>query len=197
MLTVDLTHPLASVCLLDEASSPAGPEAEVVPDHSDTHAALQQQWAQHIDEQKRIFTEACRALEASAAALNDRRARLFTDHKDEIAKLAVEIARKVLMQQVLAGAYDMETIVSEALEHVPTKEGVVVYLHPDDLDRCRRAQETADSALAGVTLAADPSIGRAECRVESPKGVIQSLIDEHLDQIGKALLHINDTKGKE
>jgi flagellar biosynthesis/type III secretory pathway protein FliH len=141
-----------------------------------------------MNEQKRRLTEACRTLDTAAMALNDSRCRLFTDHKEDIAKLAVEIARKVLMQQVLNGAYDIETIVTKALEHVPSCEGVTVQVNPEDLDQCRQAQDVAESPLDGVTFVADPMIGRAECRVESPKGVIQSLINEHLEQISKALL---------
>ena len=40
---------------------------------------------------------------------------------------------------------------------------------------------------AGVKFVPDTNVGRAECVVETPKGIVESLIDRHLDQVGSAL----------
>ena len=47
--------------------------------------------------------------------------------------------------------------------------------------------EKPDGDLADVKFISDPKIGRAECLLESPKGIVESLINEHLDRISKAL----------
>ena len=141
------------------------------------------------DARKIAVSQACQALNAAAAKLNESLASVFSQHKEEIAKLSVEIARKVLMQKVSDRDYEIESIVKEALGHAPSRQDLVVHLNPDDLAECQKAQQQDEqgSALAGISFVPDPNIGRAECLLESPKGIIKSLIDEHLERIGKAL----------
>ena len=110
------------------------------------------------------------------------------EHKDEIAKLSVEIARKVLMQKVENGDYEIESIVKEALNNAPTRQDLVVRLNPQDLEQLQKAQqEQPGGDLAGIKFVPDPDIGRAECLLESPKGIIESLIDKHLERVSEAL----------
>ncbi len=100
----------------------------------------------------------------------------------------MEIARKILVQNIQDGDYEIESIVKESLKNIPTHEGLVVHLNPEDLSACRKAQPDDDSGtLAGIKLVSDHNIGRAECIIESPKGIIKSLIDEHLEQIAEVL----------
>jgi flagellar biosynthesis/type III secretory pathway protein FliH len=110
---------------------------------------------------------------------------IFAGHKEQIAKLSVDIARKILVQKVDQGDYQIESIVKEVLASAPSNQDIVIYLNPQDLVTCRKAQE--NGTFAGVKLAEDPNIDRAQCRLESPKGIINSLIEEHLEQIEKML----------
>ena len=50
-------------------------------------------------------------------------------------------------------------------------------------------QENGDKAFAGIKFVSDQNIGPAECTLESPKGTIESKINEHLDQIAKTLVN--------
>ena len=113
---------------------------------------------------------------------------VFAGHHEAIARLSVEIARKVLMQNVSEGDYEIEAIIREALKSAPESSGMVVRLNPQDLADFQKQQEQDDTTLSGIELVADATIGRAECVVQSPKGIIKLLIDEHLEQISKALI---------
>ena len=138
--------------------------------------------------QKNLYSEVCRTLQDLTAKLNQFYDEIFASHKEEIARLSVEIARKILMRKAEDGDYEIETIVREALKNAPTHQDLVVHLNPQDLASCQKAQQNDGSGtLAGIKFVADHNIGRAECVLESPKGIIESLIDEHLEQIGKAL----------
>jgi flagellar biosynthesis/type III secretory pathway protein FliH len=67
-----------------------------------------------------------------------------------------------------------------------------VHLNPEDIEKCQKAQQDEPgSVLAGIQLIPDPNIGRAECILESSKGIIKSLIDDNLERIGKALGNAN------
>ena len=93
-----------------------------------------------------------------------------------------------MAQEVQEGDYEIESIVKEALKNAPTRQDVVVHLNPEDLVQCQKVQqEDSTGALSGIKFVADPKIGRAQCLLETPKGIIESVIDEHLEQIGKAL----------
>ena len=128
-----------------------------------------------------------------AAKLQSVYEKAIVEHRQAIAKLAVEIARKILAQKVKDGDYQIESIIQEALNNAPTRQDIVVRLNPQDLARCQQMQQQGDGAVAGVKFVADPGIGPAQCVVETPKGKVESLIDEHLEQVaGRALMQGSD-----
>lgn len=178
-LTVHLEKPMVSVKIADSSPLPSGESRK---------AEGEQIATQNLQAQKTVFLQACRTLKALTDKLNQFYDKLFAEHKEEIARLSVEIARKILAQQVQNGDYEIESIVKEALTNAPTRQEVVVHLNPEDLILCQKAQQDEpNGALADIKLISDPNIGRAECLLETPKGIVESLIDEHLERIGKAL----------
>ncbi|NIP28578.1 MAG: hypothetical protein GWN67_27975 [Phycisphaerae bacterium] len=185
-LTVQLEKPVLSVKVADNGSLPsaeghsAGRDGKI---EVDKQGAIKDTQAQND-----AFSQTCRTLKALTDKLNQFYDTLFTGHKEEIARLSVEIARKILAQKVQNGDYEIESIIKEALANAPTRQDVVVHLNPEDLILCQKAQQDEQNdALAGIKLVPDPNIGRAECLIETPKGMVESLIDEHLERIGKAL----------
>ena len=65
---------------------------------------------------------------------------------------------------------------------------MVVRLNPADLQEYQRiTNDSEGGAIANIQLIADPGIGLAECVVETNKGMVEYLIEEHLNQISKAL----------
>jgi flagellar biosynthesis/type III secretory pathway protein FliH len=130
------------------------------------------------------------ALDAAASQLKHLQENIIKEHKEHIAKLAVEIARKVLMQEIKESDYKIEAIIQKALDHVPTPRDVVVHLNPEDFAQCQISEAENDKEnFKDVKLVPDPNVGKAECLVETPKGVIESVIEEHLDNISKALVN--------
>ena len=182
-LTVRLERPIASVKNLT-----SGVDAETSGrDAVDAVVDTEQIRTRDLEAQKAAYSQACQALNSVIAKLNQFCDRMFVEHNEKIARLSVEIARKILVQKVENGDYEIESIVKEALSNAPTRQEVVVHLNPQDLAQCQKAQQDElGSVLAGVKLVSDPNIGRAECLLESPKGIIESLIDKHLERISEA-----------
>ena len=177
-LTVHLERPVMSAKILDNCPDGTGTEL----------SGRRGVDSGTIEAQKAVFSQACQTLNGVVAKLNQFYDKIFAGHEEEIARLSVEIARKILMQKVENGDYEIESIVKEALKSAPTPQDVVVRLNPQDLVQCQKAQQDEPSGdFAGIKLVSDPNIGRAECLLESPKGIIESLIDEHLERVGKAL----------
>lgn len=175
-VTIHFEKPICSVNLMDETvEDPAMPSAEAKAGES-------------LKVQKESLAQVCQALQDAVDKITAFQKNIFERSKEQIAKLSVEIARKILMQKVQEGDYEIESIVQEALKKAPTRQDVVVHLNPEDLVECQKAlQDDAAGTPAGIKFVSDSNIGRAECLLESPKGVIESLIEAHLERIGKAL----------
>ncbi len=174
--TIKLAGPVDSVELID--STLEGPQSFEVNIEGGTAVepeTLKQQYAQAIQ-----------ALQATAKKLQVVCNRMIVEHRQAIAKLAVEIARKILAQKVQEGDYKIETIVQEALNNSPTRQDIVVRLNPQDLSRLQQIQGDSGT-FDGVKFVADAGIGPAQCVIETPKGKVESLIEEHLEQVSRAL----------
>ncbi len=183
-LTAHLEKPIVSVKISTPSTAVAdGKGAEQITTQSQAGPLPGDPQAQNA-----VLSQACQALNSVVDKLNQFYDKLFAEHNEEIARLSVEIARKVLVQQVQNGDYEIESIIKEALKKAPTRQDVVMHLNPEDHILCQKAQQDEpNGALAGIKFISDPNIGRAECLLETPKGIVESLIDEHLERIGNAL----------
>jgi flagellar biosynthesis/type III secretory pathway protein FliH len=146
-----------------------------------------------LELQKREYAKAIQTIDAITEMLQFVYEKSIVEYRQHIAKLAVEIARKILVQKVKEGDYQIETIVAEALKNVPARQEIAIRLNPKDLARYQQIRQDtkvqAEGAESdGIKFIADPSIGPAECIVETPKGKIESLINEHLEQVERALV---------
>ncbi len=185
-LTVNLEKPIASAKFLDDSVGVVGGKlSDCAKDDSQEKA---EQDSMQYSQAKNEFSRVCQAINGVVTKLNQFYDKVFAEQKEEIARLSVEIARKVLMQKVEDGDYKIVSIIKEALNNAPTRQDIVVHLNPEDLAEYQKAlQEEPNSALTDIKFVSDSNIGRAECLLESPKGIVESLINEHLDRISKAL----------
>jgi flagellar biosynthesis/type III secretory pathway protein FliH len=182
-LTINLSRPITSARILGGEAEPIERKPEL-----DKRGAESAQVNSQMEAQKAAFAQSCQTLNSVINMLNQFCARVFAEHSEKIAKLSVEIARKILVQKVENGDYEIESIVKETLKNAPSHQDLIVHLNPDDLTQFEKVKQNGTgNAFAGIKFVPDQKIGRAECLLESPKGIIESLIDEHLEQIGRAL----------
>ena len=183
-LTVNLDRPVKSVGILHGDRVDASSSVSMTPADDAERIRLMED----LQTQKNRYGEVYLMLQGVAGKLNRFYDEAVVGHRAEIAGLSVEIARKILTKKVSDGDYEIEAIVREALENTPSHDGIVIHVNSQDLAACQKVWgDEGSGEMAGVKFVADQDIGRAECVLESPKGVIKSLIEEHLEQIGKAL----------
>jgi flagellar assembly protein FliH len=136
------------------------------------------------------------ALESAAAQLRALQAEIVRESEHQLLDMAIDIARKVLMQEIQAQRYEIDPIVKEALSRIGPRREVVVHLNPGDLKRCIQARvqdgEPSGSALrlaeiGEVQFVADPSVQPAHCRIETPEGTVESTPEAHLERLALAL----------
>jgi flagellar biosynthesis/type III secretory pathway protein FliH len=185
MLTIPVAGPIAAVSV---SSAPPG---GICAAGMKQDALDRMHFTKEFEQQKAHLTGLCRSVESIVTGLGKLYQETLASNGTEIARLAIEIARKILMHKTDKGDYDIQAIVEEALKRAPTRQNMIIRLNPEDLPRCQQLQrESPHSPLAELEFTADWGIGRGECLVETPKGIVQSFIEEHLDRIGEALRRV-------
>jgi flagellar biosynthesis/type III secretory pathway protein FliH len=179
-VTISLERPVGSVRILRDRGG-TSPDAAA----NDTTSSAE------LARQTKNFTQVAAALSSATTKLNTFFENDVRQHNQQIAKLAVEIARKVLMQEVADGHYKIEMIVQEALKNAPSRENVTVHLNPTDAAVCRQAQEQNGGRLFdGIKIEADPNVKPADCVVATPRGIVESFTETHLLHIAETLAHV-------
>jgi flagellar assembly protein FliH len=186
MPTIHLMQPIATACVIDAEQlriepTVTNPQSEVRhPPSQDPDAELQPQKAE--------LARLLGIVNGLAGGLHQLHEETLVRNRAEIARLALEIARRILMCKAGKGDYEIQAIVEEALKRAPTRQNVIVRLNPEDVSRCQQLQkDNPQSPFAELELTADWNIGRGECLVETPKGIVKSFIEEHLEHISEAL----------
>ncbi len=173
-LNVNLDRPIADVTVLGGATDAASPQAA----------------AEQIENQKAQVSQLCATLANIVETLNDFQTSLISGHKDDIAKLAVEIAAKILARKVEQGDYEIEAIIKQALEGVEIAEDIVVRLNPKDHAQIKEmVKSSQDDSFKSLVFVADSGIAPAECLLETPQGKIESHIEEQLNRVTEALIN--------
>jgi flagellar biosynthesis/type III secretory pathway protein FliH len=130
----------------------------------------------------------CQALREMVQNINIFYEKNVSEHREAIARLSVEIARKILAKNINERDYKIEDIIKEALKSVPVRKDIVVCVNPQDYAQLRKLQTQGEAnPLEGIELVSDSAVGPAECVMQTSKGTIRNLIDEHLELIGLAL----------
>jgi flagellar assembly protein FliH len=138
-----------------------------------------------MEEQRKDLRQAQAALDSAVSAVRTLEAEIIGNAEAQLVTLALEIAGKVLAQDIEGGKYRIEPIVHEALSRIPCRRDIVVRLNPLDLARWQEAGVAP--CAAGVKLAADPSVRRAECVVECAEGVVSATVAESLARAAEVL----------
>jgi flagellar biosynthesis/type III secretory pathway protein FliH len=182
-VTIHLAGPVRAVRLVEapDSSAPATPQ-------------IRNQQSEIGSAEARELPQLCKTVRSIVDKLQKLHDETIASHRSEIAKLAVEIARRILAGRTAGGDYNLQAVIEEALKRAPTRQNLVVRVNPEDLASCQKlVQDHPDGPLAGLEFVADWSIARADCLVETPKGIVKSFVEEHLERIGEALVQVERT----
>ncbi len=130
------------------------------------------------------------ALESSAARLDQAVEHMTSQHAEASAalnrtavELALGIARSIIRREQLAGNYDMETIVREALHASGTgRNPCTVHLNPVDFEELKQLQWRN-----GTHLEADEGVAQGDVQVETGMGLLVRDTRTALDSIYRSL----------
>ena len=143
----------------------------------------------HSEEEIQKINQVTGALQQAAEAIQECGQQMVSSHREQLVRLSIEIAAKVLAKDIHERNYEIEKILTEALEEVPTGQSVTVKLNPEDLKTYQQLlDQKACQPPSHIQLAPDWTVGPGQCIVETTQGVIEWIIEEHLKRISAALL---------
>jgi flagellar assembly protein FliH len=122
-------------------------------------------------------------------AIGTLRGQLLHEAEEDLLKLSVLIARKVVLKELSCDPGALAGLVHKAVELAADGGEVVVRLNPEDhavAVECREFQELLSDNRC-IALKADPAIGRAGCLVETVRGNIDGGLDAQLEEILRVL----------
>lgn len=164
---------------------------------------IQQAYAEGLDlgrEQARAeLATASDSLTQALSAVGALRAQLMHEAEEDLLKLSVLIARKIMLREFTCEPGILAGLVHGALELVTDAGEIVVRLNADEylvLAECREFKELL-SERPTVTLKPDPSVGRAGCLVETVRGTIDAGMDAQLDDIFRRLTEEKSARREE
>ncbi len=118
------------------------------------------------------------------------RMRLWQEMEPQVIDLVLEIARKVLREEVQAHREAPLTIIKHALRRVSDTEHVRIRVNPDDLQIAREHREDLLAICDGVKqieIVDDRRVGDGGCIIETPGGTIDATLRTQLQSVEKAL----------
>lgn len=139
------------------------------------------------------------AWTASLDAFRTLRAELQQDGAQEVVRLALEIASRVVKRAIVADPTVVQDQVGAALRLAMTGGRLIVKVHPDDEPLVREALPRLAECFgdsANVVLERDAAIERGSCRVRGAGGSwIDATVKTQLDRIAAAILPLGADGG--
>ncbi|MGC8782898.1 MAG: type III secretion system stator protein SctL [Armatimonadota bacterium] len=146
------------------------------------------------EEGLRHYQQAIEALGSEVQKLVDailaERQRLWEEMEPQVVDLVLEIARKVLREEIQARREATLSIIKHALRRVVDTEHVRIRVHPDDLRIAREHREDFLAVCDGVKqieIVDDQRVGGGGCIIETPSGTIDASLRTQIQSVEKSL----------
>ncbi|MCL5037243.1 MAG: FliH/SctL family protein [Chloroflexi bacterium] len=119
-------------------------------------------------------------------AAKEERLRVLSTVEPEVAELAVEIAERVINQEVKSDPNIVLNMVKEALGKIKDRDEITIRVNPDDLPIVEGAKESFTRFMQGIreyTISGDARIERGGCIIESNLGSVDSRLKTRIEAI--------------
>jgi flagellar assembly protein FliH len=132
-----------------------------------------------------------RALRASSETIHNLRDKIIRESEDEIIKLIMLVARKVIVHEVTQNRSILAGVVQNAIADLSARQEITVRINPDDylLVTSGRDELLLKELLnEHLSIKPDPSVASGFCLVGTEMGTIDASLDGQLDQIYRSLI---------
>lgn len=174
-------------------------EAQAIVDEARAHAsqiekeAFEKGFAQGEKAGKQIAEKAMeatlKALDAALAKWQKEELKRSWEKAEEIVRLALAVARKILKREVKQDPSVIVDIVRDALSKTALREEVIIKVHPMDRETLMEARGDLLRELDEVRslrIEADDKLSRGDALIECPQGELDLRIERQLSEIERA-----------
>ncbi len=129
-------------------------------------------------------------MEDLLAEMNDARDRILTETREDIVKLSMVIASKIIHREVKKSDVIVDNV-REAIEMASDKHSITVKLNPADvgvINSCKNTFLETINNLKRIEIIEDDEIIPGGCIVETKDGGIDARLDRQMEEIRKVLL---------
>jgi flagellar assembly protein FliH len=145
-------------------------------------------------EGKRVgFESGSKKADSAIASLNEAldqleniRKEIYREIEEEVARLALSIARKVVCHEVKTSRETVACVAREALSQVDNPAKIIIKLNPDDLQFIDETRSQLSRFLRNVDhirFEADESMQSGGCLIETERGDIDARIEKQLQAL--------------
>lgn len=142
-----------------------------------------------LDLERRQSEEKGKQLDALLCELQGLKSQLYLEAEGELLKLSMEIAKKVLREEVKCDSRTIVHTIREAMTFLVDKSLMQIVVHPDDMDEIKQLMPELTTKTKGgqLELVEDHAIERGGCILKTGFGRINATIDDQLWMLEKAL----------
>ena len=122
-------------------------------------------------------------------SIGNLRQRLLHEAEEDLLKLSVLIARKVILRELACDPGALAGLVHAAVELASDGGEIVVRLNPEDRAAVMQRPEFKEllEGKRSIAIKGDPTVGPAGCLVETVRGNIDTGLDAQLDELFREL----------
>ena len=149
-----------------------------------------QQELEQLRLQRAAWTRGLMEFQNAMDRIEQQRAADLSDLREVAVELAHAIASKLVFQQLGAGNFPMDRLVTEVLSRLNTHEPSTVRLHPEDLAVLQLDGDFIQKLepAGAVRLVADPKLSRGDCKAVSGEITVIYELRRQIEEIRRELL---------
>ena len=130
------------------------------------------------------------ALDEAAQSVALHEARWLNNIEENIAALAVSVARHVVQREIVADPSFVAGLVASALAQYAVDQEITVRLNPEDLTSCRQVIDADLNGARTMRWIGDTSIARGGCLTEGRERIIDGRVDTALERVYRSLAQV-------
>ncbi len=141
-----------------------------------------------------------RALRASSETIHNLRDKIFRESEDEIIKLVMLVARKVIIHEVTQDPSILAAVVQNAIAGLSARQEITVHINHDDYLQATSGRDESilkELLHENLSIKPDHSVESGFCLVDTEMGTIDASLDGQLDQIYRNLIEQRATVAEE
>jgi flagellar assembly protein FliH len=132
-----------------------------------------------------------RSLRIASEGVTILREKVMRESEDELVKLIIMVARKVIVREISLDRTILNSIVRAAISDLTDRGDITIRLNPDDYILVTTSHEEIfhkELMTERMQIKSDPGVLQGCCLVDSEMGTVNAGIDAQLDEIFRRML---------